>query len=317
MIFIAEFCQNHNGDFELLKEMIHAAKESGADYAKIQTIFADMLTYRKRFEKGIVKEGLIEAIERPYKSEYDRLKTLEISMEQQAIFVDLCKKVGIKPLTTVFTCDSVKSIKHLGFESIKIASYDCASPPLLKLVKNEFNKIFVSTGATYDNEIAVAAELLSGSDFSLLHCVTIYPTPIREFHLARMSYLRKYCDYIGWSDHSLVQKDGILGTCAAVYYGADIIERHFTLLPSDKTKDGPVSILPEHLKELRYYSSLAKAEQKEYLEIKLPQYEVTWGNANRELSKTEILNRDYYRGRFANMRTNGTVLYNWEDMENV
>ena len=29
MELIAEFCQNHNGDFGLLKEMEYAAKESG------------------------------------------------------------------------------------------------------------------------------------------------------------------------------------------------------------------------------------------------------------------------------------------------
>ena len=35
---IAELCQNHNGDIKILQEMVHAAAESGADYAKIQSI---------------------------------------------------------------------------------------------------------------------------------------------------------------------------------------------------------------------------------------------------------------------------------------
>ena len=48
MKLIAEFCQNHNGDFEILKEMIYAAKEAGCEYAKIQTIFADMLSKREK-----------------------------------------------------------------------------------------------------------------------------------------------------------------------------------------------------------------------------------------------------------------------------
>ena len=106
MKFIAEFCQNHNGDFEILKDMIHEAHEAGADYAKIQTIFADMLSYRDRFENGLTKNGIIKSIKRPYQEEYDRLKNLEISYELQSEFVDICKKVGIKPLTTAFTLDS-------------------------------------------------------------------------------------------------------------------------------------------------------------------------------------------------------------------
>ena len=49
MEIIAELCQNHNGDFEILKDMVNAAHESGADYVKIQTIFPDMLAYREKF----------------------------------------------------------------------------------------------------------------------------------------------------------------------------------------------------------------------------------------------------------------------------
>ena len=35
---IAELCQNHNGEINILEEMVAAAAESGADYAKIQSI---------------------------------------------------------------------------------------------------------------------------------------------------------------------------------------------------------------------------------------------------------------------------------------
>ena len=35
---IAELCQNHQGSFAILEEMVHAAKESGADYVKIQSM---------------------------------------------------------------------------------------------------------------------------------------------------------------------------------------------------------------------------------------------------------------------------------------
>lgn len=313
MILIAEFCQNHNGDFELLKDMVYAAKESGADYAKIQTIFADMVTYRERFEEGIEKDGEVITIKRPYQAEYARLKGLEITMEQQAKFVELCKKVGIKPLTTAFTRDSVQAIKQVGFDQIKVASYDCASPPLLREVRDTFEKIFVSTGATYIEEIEQAAAILKGSDFSLLHCVTMYPTPLDEFHLARMNYLRKYSDSVGWSDHSLIERDGILGTLASIFYGADVIERHFTILPADQTKDGPVSVRPDHVKELKSFSRLSEVEMNEYLSDKFPKYQTTWGNEERSLSKAELRNRDYFRGRFASKLANGDTVFNWEE----
>ena len=55
--FIAEFCQNHNGNFEILKQMLDAALHAGATYAKIQSIFAEDLSFRERFEKGIIDKN--------------------------------------------------------------------------------------------------------------------------------------------------------------------------------------------------------------------------------------------------------------------
>ena len=46
MEIIAEIGQNHNGDMMLAKELIHAAKESGADIAKFQ-LFDALKTFGK------------------------------------------------------------------------------------------------------------------------------------------------------------------------------------------------------------------------------------------------------------------------------
>ena len=39
------------------------------------------------------------------------------------------------------------------------------------------------------------------------------------------------------------------------------------------------------------------------------------GNEKRELSSEELLNRDYYRGRFASKDKNGNIIYNWEETD--
>ena len=311
MKFIAEFCQNHNGDFELLKDMIYAAKEAGCEYAKIQTIFADMLSFRERFEDGLTENGVVKSIKRPYKPEYDRLKKLELTLDQQAEFVSICKKNEIKPLTTIFSKDSLSSIKEVGFDDIKVASYDCGSHTMIQEIKDHFDKIFISTGASYDNEIEKTAQILNIKDFTFFHCVTMYPTPLNEFHLNRLKYLQKFSKEVGWSDHSLVSRDGILGTCAAVYYGAQWIERHFTILPASQTKDGPVSINLEETKRLIEFSKLSLEDQLIFLNKEYPLHKETLGKAKRNLSFDELLNRDYYRGRFSS-RLNNKTIYNWE-----
>ncbi len=94
--------------------------------------------------------------------------------------------------------------------------------------------------------------------------------------------------------------------------GADVIERHFTLLAVDQTKDGPVSIRPAELKELVELSKMGDAELQEYVAREIPEFPRMLGVEHRPLSDVELLNRDYYRGRFAS-RTNGEWVYNWEE----
>ncbi|MFC2028984.1 general stress protein, partial [Chloroflexota bacterium] len=71
-VIIAEFCQNHNGDRNILKDMIWAAADAGAAYAKVQSMLADDLTSRERFEEGLWDGDRQVAIKRPYKPEYER-----------------------------------------------------------------------------------------------------------------------------------------------------------------------------------------------------------------------------------------------------
>ena len=76
---IAECCQNHNGSREILKRMVHAAAESGADYAKIQALRSTELSKRERFENGVTdKDGIMRAIKRPYEAERERLAKLDL-----------------------------------------------------------------------------------------------------------------------------------------------------------------------------------------------------------------------------------------------
>ena len=98
----------------------------------------------------------------------------------------------------------------------------------------------------------------------------------------------------------------------AMSLGADVIERHFTLLAVDKTKDGPVSIRPTELKQLVELSRMGESELHEYVRREIPDYERMLGVEHRPLSDVELLNRDYYRGRFAS-RAGSEMIYNWED----
>jgi N,N'-diacetyllegionaminate synthase len=311
-IIIAEFCQNHNGDKKLLQEMVWAAAEARADYAKIQTMFADELTCREQFEEGIIEDGVVKAIKRPYHPEFERLHKLEVPCDDYGWFIEECGKAGIKPLTTVFTRAKVQEVARYSWREVKVASYDCASYPLLRELKKHFRHLFVSTGAMYDEEIEQAARVLSGVSFSFLHCVTIYPTPLDQLHLARMEYLRQFTPSVGLSDHTSAQH-GIKASVVALYLGAEVIERHFTLLRPDQTKDGPISISAQQLGQLCTLAHGDPKSLKDFVEQEVGDYQAMIGQKHRDLSPTELLNRDYYRGRFASRASDNSVVYNWED----
>lgn len=292
--------------------MVFAAADAGADYAKIQSMLADDLTRRERFEEGLWEGDRQVAIKRPYRPEYDRLKPMDIDDEAHFRFVDTCREAGIKPLTSVFSRSRVPFLATLGFDAIKVASYDCASLPLLRELKEHFLHLYISTGATLDDEIEAAAACLEDHPFTFLHCVTIYPTPLDEMHLARIAYLRQFTPSVGFSDHSLVARDGIKASAVALHLGAKVVERHFTILEPDETKDGPVSINPSQLGQLVNVARMTPDEREDWISNEVGDFSEMIGDVQRPLSETELLNRDYYRGRFAS-RVNDEFVYNWED----
>ena len=101
-IIIAEACQNHNGNRQILEQMINSAAECGADYIKIQAIRSKELTEREKFEQGEMdKHGIPLTIKRPYKTEKERLSKLDLSLEDERWFVERCKLAGIKSMMQI------------------------------------------------------------------------------------------------------------------------------------------------------------------------------------------------------------------------
>ncbi len=315
---IVEICQNHNGDKGLLKELIHAAAENGADIIKGQIIFSEDVTHRERFDTGFVEHnGVRKAIHRPYEAEASRLKALDLSMADYQFFVEETKKAGAVPMLTVFSRNRIPlamSLPWSGEKLVKVASYDCGSFPMISELADTFDKLIISTGATFNEEVEKTSSILKEKNkpFVFLHCVTSYPNTLVMANLARMEWLRKFTPEVGWSDHTLVARDGIKAAQTALMLGADYIERHFTILASDKTKDGPISINPTQLKELSRFAKLAKNEQKQFIEKEIPDWKIMLGTSDRDMTHTEMLNRDYYRGRFASF-VNNEWIYNWDD----
>jgi sialic acid synthase SpsE len=314
---IAEFCQNHNGNVKLLDRMIEEAKINGASHAKLQGLYSAELTKRSEFEPGNQTNG---SLLRPYQIEFDRLSKLDLTPDVESKFVQDCINADIVPMITVFTHAGLDRAVNAGFKSFKIASYDCGSRELISRVLPYADELVISTGATLWQEIELTSKLVAATKkpdtkVAFLHARTIYPTPLENMNISRMMYLKYFGWEIGLSDHSRPEIDGLIASKLAIHLGASYIERHFTVLDQDETRDGPVSINPAQLRELFDFSN--QNPQERYLELSkiVGLSRISFEASQLEIDPQEVINAKYYRGRVASW-DDSTQVYSWQRWEN-
>lgn len=258
---IAEASSNHCGDIAIAKEMIKKAAESGADYIKFQSWQAKNL--------------------RPGDPNYQRHKKTELSDNDHYTLIDECKKYKIQFLTSCFDINRVDFLSSLGLKSIKVPSPEFASLRMIKALCERFEHLIISTGAATQAEIDDAYSIIKKTNFTFLHCVSIYPLPPEKANLERMNWLRKYTSSVGFSDHSL----GSDLAKVAIAMGAEYIEKHFTIDKSLPGRDQAMSAGPDVIKEIVTYAGYVETvkgkalyklgnEEKEFRK----QYVGKWGD---------------------------------------
>lgn len=228
---IAEAGVNHNGSFELAKQMVLEAKKAGADAIKFQTFTTENLVTKYAKKAGYQKETTDAS-----QTQYQMLKKLELSHGDYCGLKALCESVKIDFLSTPFDLTSIELLENLGVMRYKIPSGEITNYPYLVRIAKTHKPVILSTGMSTLEEVKEAVEVLKKygvPEIVLLHCNTEYPTPVEDVNLKAICTLSdKFHLQTGYSDHTL----GIEIPIAAAVMGARIIEKHFTL---DKTMEGP------------------------------------------------------------------------------
>jgi len=243
---IAEVGINHNGDLEIAKRLIDAAKDAGADAVKFQ----------KRTTKEILtKEGL----DKPYTSPNAFAPTygehrdkLEFSEDNYKELIEYSKSKGILFFASVWDHVSTNFMENLDIDAYKIPSADVINIPMLEHVAKKNKPILLSTGMSNMEEIDDAVEtiLKHNNRLILFQCLSLYPSPEEKINLRFMDVLKqKYHPLpVGYSGHEI----DLLPTLAAVARGACIVERHLTLDKKMKGSDHSASLEPHQFKDLVY-----------------------------------------------------------------
>lgn len=291
-LIIAEAGVNHNGSFELAKQLVDQAKEAGADFVKFQTANLDALVSKHAEMADYQKENTGQKI-----SQKDMLSKLLLPYEDFIKLSEYCQKVGIEFLSTPFDIESIYFLKDL-VPFWKVPSGEVTNYPYLAEIARTTMPVILSTGMCELSEIDEAVELLKENgttELMLLHCNTQYPTPYEDVNLYAMETLKnRYGVKVGYSDHT----QGIEVPIAAIALGATVIEKHFTL---DHTLPGPdhkASLEPQELKKMvksirNIESALGSSEKKvspsERSNIAVARKSIV---ASRLIKKGEILNSD-------------------------
>jgi sialic acid synthase SpsE len=224
MEIIAEIGQNHNGDINYVQELIHAAKENGADSVKFQLYDA---------KKLFPKEG---------NEWYDYNCKTEISRDWLYLLSEECKKVKIELMASVFDIDRISWLEEVKVRRYKIASRSIYDTRLIQALANTGKPIIASLGMWKEHEFP---KIETSASVLYLYCVSKYPVPLTDLNLSQVDFTK----YAGFSDHTV----GIAASIAAYSLGARIIEKHFTLDKSMYGPDHACSMTPDELKQLHDY----------------------------------------------------------------
>ena len=238
---VAEVGINHNGNFQKSKDLILAARDSGADAVKWQTYQTDL-----RVKKD--------------NPAYNILLQCEQTYSEQAKLKEYADKTGIEFFSTPFDEPSLKFlVESLGCDRVKVSSFDVSNLKLLRAISRLSQSmrlhVIMSVGMFKQNEFWKAVKCFKGwnTPLHLLYCISSYPTPIEKVNLLGINSLKELCasgyccvESFGYSDHT----SGVVVPAASVLMGAEIVEKHFTLDKDDGSPDNVVSVAPVEFRKM-------------------------------------------------------------------
>ena len=240
-LFILEMANNHMGDVEHGRRIIHAFAEVVKEFP---FKFAFKLQYR----------NLDTFIHPDFKSRADVkfVKRFSETRLREADFLALkleMEQHGFGTMCTPFDEASVDLVLRHGFDFLKIGSCSFTDWPLLERIAAVDLPIVASTAGASLQELDRVVSFFEHrqKNVTLMHCVGSYPTPLSDSQLNQIDVLRERYPQmrVGFSTHEPPADHEIV--LAAIAKGATVFERHVALATERYTPNA-YSSTPEQVR---------------------------------------------------------------------
>jgi len=240
---VAEIGINHNGDLEIAKDLIHAAKTAGVDAVKFQKRTPELCTPPdQRNQMRETPWGYITYFNYRQKVEFGEKEYQQIDA--------LCKELNIDWFASVWDEEAVNFMEKFNTLCYKMPSASLTDHTLLRKVRSTGRPIILSTGMSTTDEIHAALDAIGTENVLICHSTSAYPCDPTELNLRMIETLRsKYPCPIGYSGHEV----GLITSVVAVALGACLVERHFTLDRAMWGSDQSASVEPTGIQRLVKY----------------------------------------------------------------
>jgi len=225
---LAEVASAHGGAVDVALKMLEAAFQMGADGIKFQLFRADRLVVQRH----------------PARKDFEQI---ELTEKEWHKVLRAAHGSGLALFVEAFDPPSLALAAEEGTDAYKVHTTDMENPEFIRAVGELRRPVFFATGGVPESAVGEALDLLGASAVGLLHGFQTFPTPIEEIRFRDLPWWKnRYHVPVGYLDHT----DGgssfaLVAPALAAAWGADLVEKHFTLDRSEKGFDYQSSLNPE------------------------------------------------------------------------
>ena len=225
---LAEVASAHGGSVDAALKMLEAAFKMGADGIKFQLFRADRLVVRLH----------------PLRRDFEQI---ELQEKEWRKVLRAARASGLALLVEAFDPPSLALAAEEGADAYKVHTTDMENPEFIRGVGDLARPVLFATGGIGEDAVRDALAATGDTPAALLHGFQTFPTPVEEIRFRDLAvWKERYRLPVGFLDHT----DGgsafaLVAPALAVAWGANLVEKHFTLDRSEKGYDYQSSLNPE------------------------------------------------------------------------